>query len=225
MIGRVGDDSPGARRDLKQRVDVDLFGHRRRQPVDAVGGRVDLVGRDQAEVALGDLERGVALDRAEHGDVGIALERGAQLALVARPADLVEDHAGDAHLGIEVPVAENQRRDAAGHAHGIDHQHHRRAQQPRKRGVAVAALGIDAVEQSLVALDHGETGIARLAGEQRADLGLAHGVEVEVEARPPARLAEPDRIDVVGALLERLRREAAFSERRQKAHRQRRLAR
>ncbi len=176
-------------------------------------------------MALGQREPAVVADRAEHGHVGVVLDDGAQLAFVARAADLVQDHAGDAHVTVEGLIAEQQRRHAARHAARVDHEHDRQAEALGERRVAVAAVEREAVVQALVALDERGVGVGRVACEQRVDLVAAHQVQVEVEAGPRARARQPHRVDVVGALLERLHREAARGERGGEAEAHRRLAR
>ena len=146
----------------------------------------------------------VVLHRAEHRHVRVVLDHRAQLGLVARAAELVEDHAGDADVRVEGLVAEDQRRDAARHAARVDHQHHRRAEHRRERGVAVAAVEVEPVVEALVALDQAERGALHALRELGAQLVRAAQVGIEVVARPPGGEPEPQRIDVVGALLEGL---------------------
>ena len=122
------------------------------------------------------------------------------------------DHAGETQPGVEIAQAEQQRRDAASYAAGVDHQYHRSAQQARQGGAAVAAFQIDAVVQSLVALDNRDVGAGGVAAEQRADLCRRHGVVVEVAAGASRRDRQPERVDVVRPFLERLHGEAPGGE-------------
>ena len=109
-------------------------------------------------MALDDREARVALDGAEHGDIGVVLDHEAQLRLVPAAAKVVEDHAGDADVAVERLVAEDQRRDAARHAAGVDDQDHRQVEHLRHRRVAVAAVEGEAVVEALVALDDRDVG-------------------------------------------------------------------
>jgi hypothetical protein len=168
-----------------------------------------LIGRHQSEVAFGNLHAGVVLHRADHLDLGVVLDHRAQLRFVAAAAEVVEDDPGDADIRVERLVAEDQRRHPARHAARVDHQHHRRAQQLGQRRVAVAAVEIEPVVEPLVALDQADPRAACRAGELLLDLAARHHVEIEVVAGALRRHAEPQRIDVVRALLERLHRMAA----------------
>ncbi len=212
-------------RDGQHLVEVDAVAHRRGDAHDPRLGSTCLRRRGQAEMALAHRQPVVAPQAAEHGDVAIALDRGDQLALVPRPRDLVDDDAGDPHRRVEHAIAHQQRRDAARDALGIDHQHHRRADQLGQRRVAVAAFEIDAVVQPLVAFDQRHIDATRPRRDHRRDLRAVLRIEIEVEARPPRRAAEPHRVDVVGALLERLHGKAAFRQRPADADRHGRLAR
>ena len=85
-------------------------------------------------MALVDSQAVVAADRAEDAQVGVILDRLPKLAFLPRRADLVEDHAGEFDLGIEILIAEQQRGDTARHADRVNDEHHRRAQQFRQGG-------------------------------------------------------------------------------------------
>src|SRR3990172_5995316 len=63
-----------------------------------------------------------------------------------------------------------------------------------------------------------------MARERGSDLGGRGNVEIQIAARAAARRREPQRIDVVGTLLERLRGEAAPRERCRQPDAQRGLA-
>jgi len=93
-------------------------------------------------MALDDGHARVVLHGAEHRNVGVVTNHRAQLRLVARPAQLVEDYPGDANARIECLVAENERRNTARHATRVDHQYDRSADQRGERGVAVAAVEV-----------------------------------------------------------------------------------
>ena len=215
----------GRRGDVQHAVKVDLRGHRSGDAAHARFGVGELGVGHQAEVALRHREVHIVLQGPQHRHVGVVLDHGAQLGFVARAAELVQDHAGDAHVALERLVAQDQRRDAARHAARIDHQQHRQTQLAGKRRIAVAAVERQAVVQALVALDQAHIGGVRLARERGDDLGVVHQVRVEVETRPAAGAREPHRVDVVGAFLEGLHAAAARGERFRQADRQRGLAR
>jgi hypothetical protein len=88
--------------------------------------------------------------------------------------------------GIEGLVAEDQRRDAAGHAARVDDQDHRRVQQAGEGGVAVAAVQVEAVVQALVALDQAHAGAACATREAAQYLVVALQVEIQVVTGRPA---------------------------------------
>ena len=121
---------------------------------DHLGRAERLAGRLQAQMPLDDADLRAAADGADHLDVAVALEHGAQLVLVPRPGDLVEDDAGDVDVRLELRESLYQRRDRAGHVAGVDHQDDRGAQLAGQVGGAALALDIDAVEEAHVALDH-----------------------------------------------------------------------
>ena len=122
------------------------------------------------------------MQRAEHRHVGVVLDHRAQLGLVARAAEAVQDHAADANAAVEGLVAEDQRRDAARHAARVDHEQNRQAEPRRERRVAVAAVERQAVVQALVAFDERKFGVGGVGGGARARRPPSGGVEVQ--ARP-----------------------------------------
>ena len=190
----------------KHLVEIDLGGDERRDLIDALARRLGLVARDKAQVALDDRHALIVLHGAEHRNASVVPDHRAQLCLVARATELIQDHAGDANRRVERLIAENQRRDAARHAARVDHQHHRRAEERGERGVAVAAVQGEPVVQALIALDDAERGAVHAPRELGADLLRAAQVGVQVVAGPPGGESEPQRIDVVRAFLERLHR-------------------
>ena len=155
-------------------------------------------------MALGEGQALVLVDRAQYRHFRIARDHLTQLALMTGSADLVEDDAGDLHVGIERLVAQDQGGDAARHANAIEHQHHGHTQKLGQGGVAVTAFHVHAIVEPLVALDQGDIGRCGMAPIQRRDLGLAHHVEIQVVAGPTRRQPVPDRIDIVRPLLEGL---------------------
>jgi len=160
-------------------------------------------------VALDDGQAFVLVHGAQDRHVGVVLDHAAQPRFVTRAAEPVEDDAGDADVTIEGLIAEDERGDAAGHAAGVNDQHHRRPQQLRQGGVAVAAVQREAVVQPLVALDEGEIGAARAGDERPQDFAAPHEIKIKVVAVAPGGETQPHGVNIVGALLERLHREAA----------------
>ena len=101
----------------------------------------------QAEVTLGEMDRLVAGNGADHGNVegaNGALDRGA----MAVAADAVEDDAGDADARIEAGKAEHRRGGGLGLARDVEHEKDRQAKVDGKlRGCALAdRAGACAVE-------------------------------------------------------------------------------
>ncbi len=188
-------------------------------------GIVDLAVGHQAQVAFDEFQPGVVLHRAEHRHVGVVLDHRAQLGLVARAAEAVEDHAADADVAVEGLVAQDQRRDAACHASRIEHQQHRQAELLGQRCVAVAAVQRQAVVQALVALDQAQARSGTVPREAGVDLGVRHQHRIEVHAGAAGGQRQPHRVDVVRPLLEGLHEVAAQRQGGGQAERHRRLAR
>ncbi len=205
---------PGRRfvRNGEQAIEVHLGGNCLRNLVHARTRVARLVARDEAEMTFHDAQALVVLHRAEHRNAGVVGDHGAQLGFVARTPELIQDHAGDADVPVERLVAEDERRDTARHPARVDHQHHRCADQRGERGVAVAAVKVESVVQALVALDDAERGTLHAPRDLGADLLRAAQVGVEVVAGPPGGEPQPQGINVVGPLLERLHRFAPRSQ-------------
>ncbi len=198
-------------RQREQPVQIDLLRDRVADLLDLCGSDMGLIAGHQAEMPFDDAEPLVVMDRADYRHVGVMLDDRAQLGFVPRSAEVVEDHPGNVDVAVECLIAEDQRRDAARHAARIDHQKHRQVEQLRQGGVAVAAVQREAVVQSLVALDqiHFRT-VPREGGK---DVVALHQVQVQIAASAPGSLAEPHRIDVIGAFLEWLDCMPAFAQR------------
>ncbi len=210
--------------DFEQAVEIDVRADDGTDRRHALARGIRLVARHQAELALDDLQPRIAGDGAEHADVGVVLDHGAQLLLVPAAAEVVEDDAGDADVAIERLVAEDQRRDAARHAAGVDDQDDRQRERLGERRVAVAAVEREPVVEPLVALDDRDVRVRRVAQERAAAFALVRQVGIEVAAGAAGGERQPHRVDVVGPLLERLDRETAGRERGAQAHAHRRLA-
>ena len=195
--------------DRDDRVEVDAGAHHLAHGLDARPGVIHLERGDESQVALDDAEARLLPDRAEHRDAREALDGGAQLSLVARARHPVEDHARDADRGVEGRQPVQERGRAPRHAARVQDEDDRQLELPRHRGVAVRAFQVQPVVQAEVALDDRDVAAGRVPRPLRGDLRVALQVQVEVAARALRREAQPLRIDVVGALLERLDREAA----------------
>ena len=117
-----------------------------------------LVWQVKAEVAFGHDEVGGAGEGAEDRDGsgdGVADHVGVRLA-----ADVVEDHAGDAEVGIEAGEAVDERGGAAGHRARVDDEDDGELEQlGHLGGAAAVALSFAAVEEAHHAFDHGDVGI------------------------------------------------------------------
>jgi hypothetical protein len=190
--------------DFQQAIQIDLRGDACADRGDVPFGFGGFVYRHQAQVALDQRQFGVFLHRAEHRDIGVMLDHGAQLGFVAAPAEAVEDHAGDADVAVEGLVAEDQRGDAARHAARIEHQDHRQVEQAGQRRIAVRAVEVESVVEALVAFDQADFGVMAVAGELGLQFAVGREEKVEVVAGAPGGDREPQRIDVVGPFLEGL---------------------
>ncbi len=71
---------------------------------------------------LHDGQRRIMMYRSQDRNVSVVLYHCAQLGLMSAAAKLIEHDAGDANTRFERLIAQDQRRDTAGHASSIDHQ-------------------------------------------------------------------------------------------------------
>ena len=214
---------PGPGGDPAHPVEVDVRFDAPRDPIYPSAVRRALGGRDEAEMRSVERELGRAADRSEHGQVRIVLHRAHELRLMALAADPVQDDSGDPHAGVEVAVAAKQRCDPPRDPPRIHHEHDGRREQLREGGVAVRAIGRHPVMQPLVPLDEGQIRAGGAPCELRQDLGVPHRVEVEVVAVAARRRGQPQGIDVVRPLLERLHGKPAPAQGGGDAHRHRGL--
>jgi len=99
-----------------------------------VGG---FVGGHQAEMALDDGQPGIFMHGADDWHVGVMLDDGPQLGLMAAAAEAVENHAGNADVRFEGLVTEDQRRDATCLAACVEHEYHGQIEQAGKGSVAI----------------------------------------------------------------------------------------
>ncbi len=210
--------APQRRRRARERqhpVEVDVREHRLAQRLDrAQRAGLALDRRHEPEVALRRGDAIVAPQRADHRHAE-RLDRLAQQLDVVVGADLVDDDARDLDVGIERAVAVDDRRRAARHRGGVDHEQDRGVQQlrdVRRRGQLAAARR--AVEQPHDALDHRDVRARGAVQEQRRD-ELRPGQErVEVAARAPGRQRVVAGVDVVRPDLEALHDLPARAQRR-----------
>ena len=159
-------------------------------------------------MALHDRQFRVTFNRAQDRHIGVVLDDGAQLGLMTRSTQLIQDDPGDAQLGIKGLIAEDQRCDAARHPLRVEHEDDREIEQMRQGSIAVAAIDGQAVIQTLVAFDQRYVRYPGGKVEATENLLLGHEVQVEIEASPTAGLTEPHRVDVIRSLLERLNNSA-----------------
>ena len=129
------------------------------------------------------------MDCADHRNIGVVFDHGTQFALMARAAQLVQDDAGDPDIGIEGLVAKNQWRHPTRHAACVDDEDHGCSEQFGERSVAVAAIQIESVVQSLVALDDCNVCVPDVRGKGRKNLLVLHEEKIEIVAGSPARKA------------------------------------
>ena len=164
-----------------------------------------LVAGHEAQVTLGDLDLAFAIDQAQDGEIRVVLNDPAQVAFVAVAANPVKDDPGDIQGRIEGLVAEQQGRHAPGHTLGIHDQDDRCLELLGQFRVAVAALEIHGIEEARRCPRSTPTSAPPIsAREGLADLVPGHGVEIQIQASIARRLAEPEGVDIVRPLLERL---------------------
>ena len=177
----------------------------------------------EAEVALRHLERIVAAQRAEHADARI-LHGAADHLLMRRRAEPVEDDAGQVDLRVVVAEPAGNRRGRSAHRLDIEDEHDRRLEQLGDGRRGAHAL-TPAVVEAHDALDDGDIRpLHRPRKELRQHL-LWHEPAVEIMCRAAAGHRVVAGIDVVGADLEGLDRDALLAQGRQQPRRNRRLAR
>src|SRR6266851_6474648 len=139
--------------------------------------------------------------------------------------DIVENDAGESNRRIEASEAVDQRRRAAGHRPGVDHEDDGEVQQlGHLRRAPAVALPLAAVVEAHDAFDHRGIGVYGRRGESLpVDVGSEHPA-VEVAGGTPARMRVMERVDEIGTDLERLHGQAATPQRSDQAQRDGRLA-
>ena len=159
-----------------------MFSDKIGNSVNFLGGMTGFVARYEAQVTFNNAETVIVLQRADDRYLRVMLDHGAQFGFMPGSAQLVENNPGDPDLGIEGLIAQDQGGDAARHSARINDEHNRGFQQARQGGVAVTAVEVQAVIQSLVALDQADVGVAGMDGEGIQDLIPSHQIEVQVMA-------------------------------------------
>ena len=211
--------------ELLDRIDIEMMLGHVGEMFEPRGEVRVLAGLHQAEMALGQRQRSIARDRAEHGNVegGDRLRHQPHMPLAA---DAVQHHPADPHVTLVGGEAAHHGRRRLRLPGDVDDQQHRQAE-PRgeigRRPGPERRRG-DAVEQAHGALDDEKVGMRGVLGHQRIDQRRRHGPAVEIEAWPPGRRGMKARVDIVGPDLGRLHHDAAPAERRQQRQRQRGLA-
>ena len=203
-------------RQREQHVQIDLLRNGLADLLDLGGRDMGFIAGHQTEMAFDDAETLVVMDRADHRHVGVVFDDGAQLGFVPAATKIVEYDPGDVDIAVERLITEDQRCDTSRHAACVDHQHHRQVEQFGQSGIAVAAVQRQTVVQTLVALDQIHfLAVLRKSGD---DVVVFHQVQIEIATGMSCGLAEPHRVDIIGAFFERLHDMAARSKRRAQAY-------
>ncbi len=207
------------------RVEVAMGGDHAPGLVEPRGEARGLLGLDEAQMPLRQLDPGGARQRPEDGDAGLVEARAAER-LVPGRGDAVQHHAGQPHPGAEAGEAARHRGGGLRLAGAVDHQHHRPAHQRGDVG-AGAGAGLagarHAVEKSHRAL--GDDQVGRLSGTgERGDLPRRHRPGIEVDRIPARGGGVEGRVDIVRPAFARSHGQAPRPQCRQQPERQRRLA-
>ncbi len=208
---------------LAQAVQVHVFGHDVRHPVQPGHAFLVLHAGDEAHVPLGDGVVGDLGQHAQHRHVGVVLDGFAQHGAVAHPRRAVQDHPRDVHVRLEVPQPGHDGGRRAGHLGAVHDHHHWRAEDARQFRRGTAAGQVPPVEQPPVALDDGDViwagraertvvpcraGQAALRPEQRAQHVRIEEIGVQVGGGVSGGQGQPPGVDVVRPLLAGFHRKA-----------------
>ena len=150
---RIG--AAGRPRQRNDPVQVHMITNRIGKASDCLVCRPIFLRRDETQMALLDHFAPEAGNRAQYRDIGVLLDGLDQFRLMARPTHPVQNDSAYPYLGVEVLISNQQWRNPPRHSHGVDHQHDRHIEQLRQGGIAVAAVDVHTVIQTLVALDDG----------------------------------------------------------------------
>jgi hypothetical protein len=170
------------------------------QPVEMRHQILIFAGLDEAEMALRQIERGIAQDRADHRQAD-RLDRVAAKTAVTFAAQPVEHDAGHAHITV---IAGKTLGDGCGRSRlsgNVEHQQHRQAVEPGEiGGRAGAARGSgNPVEQAHGAFEEDEIGIFSCVAGQRVEQSRRHRPAVEIDAGKACRGGVEAWVDIVGA--------------------------
>ena len=172
--------------------------------VDQRGKFAVFAGLNEAEVALGQGQRGLARQRAEDGNIehgdGVGDERA-----VAFAADAVEDHARDVHRRIVRGKASHQGRGRLRLPRDIEHEQDRQAKMRSEVGRRATLPGCcrGAVEQAHDAFDHDDIGAVRRLRGERVEKFARHRPAIQIDARRTGDGGVERRIDVIGSRFRR----------------------
>src|SRR4030065_1955906 len=103
-----------------------------------------------------------------------------------RPAELIEDDAGDIDIAVKRLITQDQGRDTPRHAACIDDQYHRCLQEFGEGGVAVAAIQVEDIIKAFVAFDDADIRLRGFSAESGEYFIVTHEIEIEDMARAGA---------------------------------------
>ncbi|GIT54205.1 MAG: hypothetical protein Ct9H300mP16_13650 [Pseudomonadota bacterium] len=92
-------------------------------------------------------------NRTEYRQIGITLNRCAQLVFLAWTRHTVEYHTSDSDARVECAIAGQQRSDSTGYAGHVNDQHNRQVKLFRQRRITVTPFDIQSVVEAFVAFD------------------------------------------------------------------------
>ncbi len=198
----------------------------RAQPVEVAIERVMLARLHQTEMAARQRDVVECRQIPQHRQIR-ARGRLRQHRAMPLAADLVEDHAGNADIGMMPLQPLQQRRRRRADAFRAQHQHDwqlRQRRDLRRRARCEISVAGGAVEQAHHAFDDQQLRIMRGLPHQMRQRRRPHRPAIEIEARPPGRARMELRIDIVRPHLARRHRDAAPLQQREQRQRDRGLA-
>ena len=204
----------------EQRVDVDVLLDQLRESAAQRGGVAPLGGGDEAQVALGEDERALVGQGAQHAALAGLGDGVAKPLPVDRATRAIEDDAGQLHVGIEALEAQQHRGGAPGHGARVQHQHDGRAQPLGDLGGGTRlARALEPVEAAHDPLDHREVGIGRVPSHRRHGVVVPAHPAIEVVRGAPGGEGVEARVDEVGTHLEPLHGQSPTAQRLQDSER------
>ena len=204
----------GAGCDLEDTAHIDgLFNLLYQGVVPLAGNRAFHRG-NQSQVPLRLDQCLVAGKVSQHRQAGGGLDLGFAKLQVAGAADTVQDNAGQVQTGIKQLVAQNLGGDAAGDFGSVGHQHDRRVDQLGQLGggAFLVQAGV-AVEDAHHALHHRHLSFAGGPLKKLQHRGVGQQPGIQVPARNAAGQGMVTGVDIVGAGLEGLHRQAPAGQR------------